>query len=231
MDLKNCNETRMEELEVLKNLSNYEYLRNRIFIRLLNPDTHKSRLENLLSVPFLDVAVTFAIAVGRNEKYRSLIRVSKDMAESWNVSAETIFADALENERKVSVFSFGKLVEMMKKFEVYREGEEDRSTFKGTEFEDAPMYAVYEDAYCNGSAALILNDRLGEFASVIGEDMIILPSSITELICLPESFTYDMYWLKSLVREVNDSVVPRDEILSYSVYKYSRAADRVEIVA
>lgn len=41
----------------------------------------------------------------------------------------------------------------------------------------------------------------------------------------------DFAWLRSVVEEVNDTVVPDDEILSYSVYRYSVRDDCVSVAA
>ena len=50
----------------------------------------------------------------------------------------------------------------------------------------------------------------------------ILPSSVHELIILPSSEVDDIEFLKTMVCEINDSVVADDEILSYNVYQFTK---------
>ena len=47
-----------------------------------------------------------------------------------------------------------------------------------------------------------------------------MPSSIHEVILVPDRDGYDPQILCSMVREVNESVVSEDEVLSDSVYYY-----------
>ena len=65
-------------------------------------------------------------------------------------------------------------------------------------------------------------------ADRINNDLYILPSSVHELITVPASFG-SCEDLKKTVRNVNDTVLVSDEILSYSVYRYSRKAGSIEI--
>lgn len=66
-------------------------------------------------------------------------------------------------------------------------------------------------------------------ADKLDSDLYIIPSSIHECLILPEQEDICGDDLKKLVRTVNDTEVADDEILSYNIYKYSRAGRSVTI--
>lgn len=60
--------------------------------------------------------------------------------------------------------------------------------------------------------------------------MIILPSSIHEVLLVVYEEELCMEELKEMVRHVNQTEVAKEEILSDNVYIYSRKTDKISIV-
>ena len=73
-------------------------------------------------------------------------------------------------------------------------------------------------------AASIILDRglISSFADSIGKDLLILPSSIHEILFLPRSASDDIFALEQLVTEINHDVVNLREVLSNRVYCFDR---------
>ena len=71
---------------------------------------------------------------------------------------------------------------------------------------------------------------LDSLASKEGHDLYILPSSVHEVILLPDIGIPSATELRNMVREVNDTQVAPEEVLSYSLYRYRRMDGRVTIV-
>ncbi len=67
-------------------------------------------------------------------------------------------------------------------------------------------------------------------SSDLGSDLFILPSSIHEVLLLPDTGNEDSGELKKMVSEVNRSYVAAEEVLSDTLYRYDRAGKRVVIV-
>ena len=66
------------------------------------------------------------------------------------------------------------------------------------------------------------------FAEKMGADVIILPSSIHELLLLEDTGDYEYKELVGLVRFVNNTEVPEDQILSEGAYRYDKSRMKVE---
>ena len=56
----------------------------------------------------------------------------------------------------------------------------------------------------------------------LGDEFYILPSSIHELILVRDTVGMDANSLRDMVREVNSTQVASDEVLSNSIYHYSK---------
>ena len=69
------------------------------------------------------------------------------------------------------------------------------------------------------------------FANKIGGDFYILPSSTHEILLLKcNGLLEDTDAIVKMIEDVNNSEIDDTELLSYSLYKYSRENDCVEIV-
>ena len=62
----------------------------------------------------------------------------------------------------------------------------------------------------------------------IGRDFFVLPSSIHELILLPDKVDYERKELDELVRQVNSQCVEAEDFLSDHAYYYNAQKDRIE---
>ena len=72
-------------------------------------------------------------------------------------------------------------------------------------------------------------DILKELSDLFEKDLIILPSSIHEVILIP-AYDHDSYdELTSMVKEVNSTQLSKEEILSDHVYFYSRETGQISM--
>lgn len=59
--------------------------------------------------------------------------------------------------------------------------------------------------------------------------MLILPSSICEVLLLPDDGSRNYGELQDMVKTINQTEVSREELLSNSIYKYDRMAKKISI--
>lgn len=270
MDYREYIDKLQSEVDILKRIERFEDVKDHIYIRLMNPLINKETLEHLATVPFLDLAVTFALEVkaeaynaadeyraeerselqskekikGEAEARRSknkrsggkkcMIRVTENLAEAWNVNAAQLLDIALENERRSTKFMSEELIDTLMKMcssepKIIDELNKMEAENRGPD--RLVIYALYEENFMNGSAALMRNEVLRKMSEKAGGDILIIPSSINELIYIADGPEVDLAWLRSVVEDVNDTVVPNNEILSYSVYRYSVKNDCVSVAA
>lgn len=170
------------------------------------------------------------VASGR----KCLIRVTENLAEAWGVSGAKLLETALENERRSTRFVSEELIDTLMRMcsrepKIIDELNKMEAENKGPD--RLVIYALYEERFMNGSVALMRNEVLRKMAEKAGGDILIIPSSVNELIYIADGPDVDLTWLRSVVEDVNDTVVPDNEILSYSVYRYSVKNDCVSVAA
>lgn len=82
------------------------------------------------------------------------------------------------------------------------------------------MYILTNEEKYYGAAVILYPHVLNHIAKVLNKNFYILPSSVHECILVPDQGQYSRIELKRMVKEVNDSQVEDEEILSYEIYYY-----------
>ncbi len=80
-----------------------------------------------------------------------------------------------------------------------------------------------------GASAIYYEGLLGNLAAELGDDLILLPSSVHEMLAVPAGAAGETGALRELVRTVNLTEVSPQEYLSDNVYRFFRDKNRVEI--
>ncbi len=91
---------------------------------------------------------------------------------------------------------------------------------------DIPMYVLSNDKQVFGAGAILYDGMYEKLERIVG-DFIVIPSSVHETIIVPS--VYDSPYITSMIREVNETVVAPDEVLSNRPYKLTPAGDLIEI--
>ena len=84
------------------------------------------------------------------------------------------------------------------------------------------LYVLTNSRGINGAACILYPRVLKEFAESLGEDLIILPSSIHEVLLTPSSVSLPPEELNEMVQAINQSDVPAEDRLSDHIYYFSR---------
>ena len=84
------------------------------------------------------------------------------------------------------------------------------------------MYILTNDSGINGAASLLYDGVIDEFAERFAADVIVIPSSVHEVLLVPLKEEYDVSESNMLVKEVNNTIVDEEETLADNVYIYRR---------
>jgi hypothetical protein len=90
------------------------------------------------------------------------------------------------------------------------------------------MYVLTNASGSLGAAALFYPDVKEKTGEILGSDYYILPSSIHEVILVPDAAGIDKKELCDMVKQANRTVVEPQDILSDNVYHYSRDDRRLD---
>ena len=146
----------------------------------------------------------------------------------WNVSEEDLYEAAFENANKYlpcSIMPMHTVLGQYVEDNFTEELKEQEKQFVEKINSDVNLYVMTNNEKSFGAATMFYENVLENFAMQLHKNLYILPSSIHEVLLVPESQGLKMDELKSMVQEVNDTELDREEILSYSVYYYNRELD------
>lgn len=95
-----------------------------------------------------------------------------------------------------------------------------------------PMYVAGTKSCLNGAAAILYPDIFGDFCRRNGfGGILILPSSIHELMVIPDSMDASPRDLLGIVSDINEECVLPEEQLTPAVYRYTLETNEVRLVA
>lgn len=196
----------------------YSRVREHLGLRLINYEKNTELLRGVPHVRWNDLAVIFCYEIGAWKEGGAYIMIQNDHLAKWEEAVDTLYEDALKNMRKEAADDMFPLNDMFMK-----EKEPDRK-------EIPPMYVLTNVSRKFGAAVMLYSGKMRELADMIGSDLVILPSSLHEVLLLVDDEEKHTSW-KEMVREVNRLMVEPEEVLSDNIYRYSREKDAVELVA
>ncbi len=213
-----------------KNLSvdffeDFDQAKERLAMKIVNADKNAEMLKTTPHYKFGDLAAIFQVQVDSNEFGNAVITVKDDHMKMWGVDTKTLMDHAKPNMEQ------NQPVRIQSMIEVLTEMMGDLPGAILPPGEEPTMYVMSNETKINGAAAMIFTDKLGEFAEEHGANLYILPSSIHEILLLPDNGAMSVSELEAMVRDVNATQVAPDEVLSDNVYYYDKDVKTIYIAA
>jgi hypothetical protein len=202
-------------------LRDYERVKQYLYPYVINADKNRQCLEcnDYIYEERLDLLHGVYMEVP-DEHGDACINITQQLLKSWNVSQEELFSVAKRNAQYNAKPMREVIAEIMGM---------DISELELPE--NNYMYVVRAENYKRGAAAIFDTDLLKRTAEKFGMNgFYILPSSIYEIILVPDEDAPQKEMLRDMVAEVNNTQVRDEEFLSGNVYYYTIETNRVEIV-
>ena len=200
----------------------WEEVKPKITIRLVNWEWNRDELTEIPYQKYLDLAVYCRIVLGKNEDGIISNVVRKSMLRYWKTSESELWETAKSNFQREEFLirhiddEIGYPKRYLDKFaNLY--GKKDET------------YVLTNEYRNHGASAMLRMDILGKFAERMNGDLFILPSSLNEVILLPDRKDREPDFLRSLVQKNNRDYAV-DEELSENLYYYRREKNRIEVV-
>ncbi len=188
-------------------------VRDRICCRLIGRKGNEGLLEEIPYVEFLDLAICFYYAYHGEEIGDGTILIYNSHMEMWDTCTAELFGLGRSNPPRLFPWTCRSLAEVMESL-----GQQEG--MEGMEGMDLPLKVLSNDKYTYGAICMLYPGVVDGLAAEAGRSLYILPSSVHELILLPDSGGEPVEGLKDMVREVNRTQVAPEEVLSDSVYYY-----------
>lgn len=180
-------------------LMEYETVRDKIAMQLIPKKGNEEMLANMPHMIYEDMACVYRVDLGQGA---SAI-ITKGMLKQYGITAAQLHEDAMDAAPKVRPVEYLKMGDVLGVI-----GEND-------------LTIVTNEKRIHGAASILYPDVLEEVAERVHGAFFILPSSIHEVIIVPDDGKADAWALAKTVQEVNRLVLEPGDKLSDSVYRYA----------
>lgn len=200
-------------------LQNYEELKGKFACKLIHRGKNEKLLNDIPYVPWMDLAIVVFVLLEVSPYGTATVLVRKEHLEIWGLTEAQLFDEAKKNTPILLSYQFCPMRKLLREICPYAvdEGEE----------EEESLYVLSNKLRSFGAASMLYEGILEKVGQKLGENYYILPSSIHEVIVVPESKSPVKQDLEEMVREINETQVEEEEVLSDRVYYFSRKENRL----
>lgn len=223
-----CEEVMMQ----VDDLTNFEEVKNKIVLRLVNYEKNSEILKSCPHRKYLDLAVTFRYLASKDSMGVASSLISNTEFLLWNIDIEQLYHVALFNTMREFPWKMDSLAKVVaENIRSHADSNIPEDVLK--EIEDmengVSMYVLTNNQGVNGATCLLYDHVIHNFARVQECNVYVLPSSIHEVMLVPENTETKSDFLEELVVEANQSAVGLIDLLSDHIYYYDREKEKMYI--
>lgn len=198
-------------------ITEFDRCRERIVPRLVNTAMNEDLLESRPHRNVEDLSVTYCVLLDNDGDVTASVPVTYQLIDTWGLNPDDLYDLAIENQRSAEKSVFVSMKDVLKG--MVGDELDDIDSINS----DVPqIYILSNENKINGAAAVLDNSIMSRVIDQIGERFYIIPSSVHEVLVVPDGDGIGKDALESMVREVNGSTVSIEEQLSDHVYVYSQ---------
>lgn len=207
----------------------FDQVRDRICYRLIGRRGNEELLEDVPHIEFLDLAVCFYYAYQGIALGEGTILIHYSHMKMWGTTTSQLYSLARSNTPRVFPWVCSSLEEVLSDM-AGTEGCEMPKDIGEDSFRNFPMKVLGNAKRLHGAVCILYPGVLEELSLREKCNFYILPSSIHEVILLPDSGMGSAEELKRMIVEVNSTQVAPEEVLSDSLYYYDSAQKKIRII-
>ncbi len=189
----------------------FEKVKERIIIKLVNTEMNRELLEDVPSKQIGDFSIIYNVVVQDFVSEYATILIHNAHINLWGINMEELHEIAMINTTKLLPYSFESLENVfertLRQFDVMNINNK--------------MYILTNKVKVNGAVTMFYPNLLKKVSDFLEDNLIIIPSSIHEVIIMPEQFfrnTSSVEELNETISMVNEAELNAIEVLSNYAY-------------
>lgn len=189
--------------------TDYKKAHSRIVMRLVSYKRNEELLKSIPHFRYQDLAIVFYCMLHADEHNQANILIHNEHLPLWNITKDSLYHAAVANTPKLLPYELIPMSSLL--------GEPGAD-------DDLPLYILTNKYRTNGATVILYDGLLNQISGHFQKDLIILPSSIHEVLLIPvdSADEEDLSHYTEMVQNVNDTELADDEILSGHSYYFSR---------
>jgi len=195
----------------INSLSDYSQMKEMLAMEVVSAEANKEMLETVPHQNMEDMAVVYRFVLSSDDDGRASILVTNQLLETMGVTPKQLHADAMENAPQIKPVEIKGMSEVMAEM-MGVEQAEMMGLFPVAP-EDEKIYVATVPDKVHGAGVLAYQNFMDQAAERAGGDFFILPSSIHEMLIVPDNGEMGLKDLEAMVKEVNATqVAPADKL-------------------
>lgn len=216
-----------------------EYMQKNLICCIINYQKNQDLLQEIPHIRLFDLAIFFKLLVYQHEDGIGTVRFTAEYQKTFfegsavsSASAQLhfLYQLALTNTKRLFPARFVALSDMM---EGMLNGMEPTSiSFSNPSgIAEAPLYVLTNTKGIGGAACILYPELLNKVQQYLHSDFYIIPSSIHEVLIMPVNSKLQHEQLNAMIREINLTQVPVEDVLSDTAYHSSEWAEVLQALS
>ena len=196
----------------IKHMNDFDYVKDRLFIQLVNRHLNKKLLQNVPHAMFLDdFAVVVRCRIDEKEGGLASFLIHNRYLEMWDTDGETVLSQARRNMQETHDVDLMPVEQLIKILFPAFDGQPS----------DRRLWVMTNRMRSYGAATVLFDEVLEDFAREHGSFYVIFSSLHEALLILsPDGSDIDSY--TKLNQDINATALEEDEVLGTKVYFYQK---------
>ena len=202
----------------IDSFTDYSKMKEKLAMEVVSAETNKEMLENVPHKNLEDMAIVYRFVLSSDEEGRASILVTNQLLDSLGITPEQLHADALEIAPQIKPAEIRGMSEVMT--EMMGPEQAEMMGIAPVAPEDEQLFVATVPDKTHGASVLAYQNFMDQAAERVGGDFYILPSSIHEILIVPDNGQISLKELETMVRDVNATQVAPADKLTDNVYHY-----------
>lgn len=203
------------KVDVHKVIEPWEVMKSGVNVEVINYEWNQERLkkEKMVYEKILDLAIVFTVNLREDKDFK--MTITSGLQEQWKITKDELISVAYENFAKAdyAIISYEDVMEQLLGLRI-----------------ESELCVLLNRSKLRGASGMLRIDLLQDLADKKESDLLILPSSVNEVLLLAEEDNIlDMDSAKKMVEDINRDYVDEEERLSDNIYTYKRKTGKISI--
>ena len=201
----------------------YDKMKETLAMEVVSAERNADLLTTVPHKDMEDMAVVYRFVISTGVGESGSVLVTNKMLDEYGITPEQLHADAMKNAPEVRPMEIKGMGEVLAE----QMGIENAEMLGfAIPPEQDQMLVASVKGNVHGAGVLAYEDFMDKASDRVGGSFFILPSSIHEILIIPDNGQFDLKSLENMVREVNATTVDPVDKLTDNVYHYD-AQDKV----
>ena len=219
---------KMNGLEILKLLGNYDAVKEKLWIRAVNENSHSRVVKRGIYKQISDILLAVYLQVGESENQFCTTPVDCIYLDKWGLSEDDVWKNAMENTVRMAQPRFYNYQELLLSCTFRKCRGIPVEEFVPTFMEKKFGCFFSTDRKAGGAAAIFYPGVAKKICEVIHTEAIfIVPTSIHEMAIHDCRDIDDPNLLLEILKHTIEEATPKQDILSWHVFKYELDTDEI----